>query len=86
MTRYSEADPATFDAIHSLLEHVMRPMPAPPVRLIVGWRAYDRALVRSWAERELVRLTFGHRGNPAVATPFVLRMYTESLKTPAVGL
>lgn len=85
MTRYADADPATFDAIHRLLVHVMSPGPAPTVHVIGAWRAYDRALVRSWAERELARKMFGHRGNPHVATPFVMLTYTERLRIPAAG-
>lgn len=85
MPQYSEPDPATFDAIHALLSRVMQ-IPAPPAKTVAAWRAYDRALVRSWAERELVRQQFGHKGNPSVTTPFVIRIWIATVQRAAPGL
>lgn len=65
------------DAIHELLKRVV-PGTVPPIETIRVWRAYDRALVRSWAEREFVRQQFGTKGNPSVATPFVMRLWSAA--------
>jgi hypothetical protein len=74
MSAIAYPTPGAMLALWRLLVVVMGTA-APAAPVLAAWPAYDRALVRRWAERELARKTVGAEGAPALRLPEVLQRF-----------
>lgn len=74
-------DPGALLALWRLLVAVMGES-APRAVVLADWKAYDRALVRHWAERELARRTVGADGCPSLAVPPALKRFIPTEARP----